>query len=77
MLSCNQHVAWEVAVSPKKKISKKSLKMLEEQGNELLARMQTPKARRGMREAFDASPKELAKAALKYARKERRKKGKP
>ncbi len=51
--------------------------MLEEQGNELLARMQTPKARRGMREAFDASPKELAKAALKYARKERRKKGKP
>jgi antitoxin Phd len=35
----------------------------------LLARMQTPKARRGMRAAFNASPKELAEAASAAARK--------
>jgi prevent-host-death family protein len=34
----------------------------------LLARMQTPKARAGMKAAFDASPKQLGKAALAAAR---------
>lgn len=34
----------------------------------LLARMQTPKARAGMKAAFDASPKQLGKAALAVAR---------
>jgi len=35
----------------------------------LLARMQTPKARRGMEVAFEASPRQLAKAAVAFARK--------
>jgi prevent-host-death family protein len=35
----------------------------------LLARMQTPKARAGMRAAFNASPKQLGKAAVAAARK--------
>jgi prevent-host-death family protein len=35
----------------------------------LLARMQTPKARAGMKAAFDASPKDLGKAAVAAARK--------
>ncbi len=35
----------------------------------ILARMQTPKARAGMQAAFDASPGQLAKAALAFARK--------
>jgi prevent-host-death family protein len=35
----------------------------------MLARMQTPKARAGMKAAFDASPKELGKAAVAAARK--------
>ena len=35
----------------------------------LLARMQTPKARAGMKAAFNASPKELAEAASAAARK--------
>lgn len=35
----------------------------------LLARMQTPASRRGMRAAFDASPPELGEAAVKAARK--------
>ena len=35
----------------------------------LLARMQTPKARAGMKAAFDASPKQLGKAAVAAARK--------
>ena len=37
----------------------------------LLARMQTPKARKGMAAAFDASPAELGRAAVKAARKRR------
>lgn len=37
----------------------------------LLARMQTPKARRGMKVAFKASPAELGRAAVKAARKRR------
>ena len=35
----------------------------------LLARMQTPKVRAGMKAAFAASPKELGKASVKHARK--------
>jgi prevent-host-death family protein len=37
--------------------------------DDLLARMQTPEARAGMRSAFDASPEELAKNAVAFARK--------
>ena len=37
--------------------------------DDLLARMQTPEARAGMRTAFDASPEELAKNAVTFARK--------
>jgi prevent-host-death family protein len=37
--------------------------------DDLLARMQTPKARAGMRTAFDASPQELARNAVAFARK--------
>lgn len=37
----------------------------------LLSRMQTPKARKGMAAAFDASPAELGRAAVKAARKRR------
>ena len=35
----------------------------------MLARMQTPKARAGLQAAFDASPEDLAKAAVEFARK--------
>lgn len=35
----------------------------------MLARMQAPAARKGMKGAFDASPKQLAQAALRFARK--------
>jgi prevent-host-death family protein len=35
----------------------------------LLARMQTPPARAGMKAAFDASPKQMGKAAVTAARK--------
>jgi len=35
----------------------------------LLARMQTPAARAGMKAAFDASPKQMGKAAVTVARK--------
>ena len=35
----------------------------------LLARMQTPAARAGMKAAFDASPKQMGKAAVAAARK--------
>ena len=35
----------------------------------LLAGMQTPRARKGMKAAFDASPAELGRAAVKAARK--------
>lgn len=37
--------------------------------DDLLARMQTPQARKGMQAAFDASPEELAKNAVAFARK--------
>jgi prevent-host-death family protein len=39
--------------------------------DELLARMQTPKAKRGMETAFNASPAKLGRAASKAARKAR------
>jgi hypothetical protein len=37
----------------------------------LLAGMQTPRARKGMKAAFNASPAELGRAAVKSARKRR------
>ncbi len=37
----------------------------------LLARMQTPRARKGMKAAFNASPAELGRAAVKATRKRR------
>ena len=37
----------------------------------LLARMQTPKSRKGMQAAFDATPAELGSAAVRAARKRR------
>ena len=37
----------------------------------LLARMQTPRARKGMKAAFNASPAELGRAAVKATRKHR------
>lgn len=45
------------------------LDTLSHQFDALLARMQTSKARAGMRAAFDASPKQLGKAAIAVARK--------
>ena len=45
------------------------LDALSHQCDALFDRMQTPKARRGMRAAFDASPKKLGKAAVAVARK--------
>jgi antitoxin Phd len=48
-----------------------SLSDLSAEYNVLLARMQTPKARKGMAAAFNASPAELGRAAVKTARKRR------
>jgi prevent-host-death family protein len=48
-----------------------SLSDLSAEYNVLLARMQTPKARKGMKAAFNASPDELGRAAFKAARKRR------
>ena len=45
------------------------LSMLSRKYDAMLARMQTPAARKGMKAAFDASPKQLAQAALRFARK--------
>jgi antitoxin Phd len=45
------------------------LQALSQEFDELLAQMQTTKARRGMEAAFRASPKELGKAAVAAARK--------
>jgi prevent-host-death family protein len=41
----------------------------------LLARMQTPKARKGMEAAFNASPSALGRAAVRAARKRARREG--
>ena len=48
--------------------SETKLDTLSEQFDALLARMQTSKARGGMKTAFDASPKQLGKAAVAVAR---------
>ena len=48
-----------------------SLSDLSAEYNVLLARMQTPKARKGMAAAFNASPAELGRAVVKAARKRR------
>lgn len=45
---------------------------LTEEFDGLLARMQTPRAKSGMAAAFDASPEELGRAAVKAARPARR-----
>lgn len=45
------------------------LRALSRKYDKMLARMQTPEARRRMKAAFEASPRMLAKAALKRARK--------
>ena len=45
------------------------LDTLSEQFDAVLARMQTSKARAGMKAAFEASPKRLGKAAVSAARK--------
>jgi DNA-binding PadR family transcriptional regulator len=45
------------------------LDSLSEEFDGLLARMQTPEAKAGMKAAFDASPKRLGKAAVAAARK--------
>jgi hypothetical protein len=41
--------------------------MLEAYFDELLARMQTPEQREAAQRAFNATPEELGKAAVKYA----------
>ncbi len=46
----------------------RSLEKLGEQFEGLLARMQSPKAKKGMEAAFNASPKALGRAAVKAAR---------
>jgi prevent-host-death family protein len=48
-----------------------SLNDLSAEYDGLLARMQTPKSRRGMHAAFNAAPVELGRAAVKAARKRR------
>jgi prevent-host-death family protein len=48
-----------------------SLNDLSAEYDVLLARMQAPKSRKGMQAAFNASPAELGRAAVKAARKRR------
>jgi prevent-host-death family protein len=48
---------------------KSKLNRLSEEFDALLARMQTPRARAGMKAAFDATPDQLGKAAVAAARK--------
>jgi prevent-host-death family protein len=48
--------------------SEATLERLSQRFDALLARMQTPKARAGMKAAFDASPRQLGKAAVTVAR---------
>lgn len=47
----------------------RELDTLTDEFDALLARMQTPEARLAMKTAFDASPQELGKAAVRAARK--------
>lgn len=53
------------------KVQNQNLGDLSAEFDALLARMQTPKARRGMAAAFKASPAALGRAAVKAARKRR------
>lgn len=48
-----------------------SLNDLSAECDVLLARMQTPKSRKGMQAAFNAAPAALGRAAVKAARKRR------
>lgn len=48
-----------------------SLHELRAEYDVLLARMQTPAARKGMADAFNAAPKQLGRAAVKATRKRR------
>jgi antitoxin Phd len=69
------HETPEAAVIPMAKYEKLTgaaearLNAMSREFDDLLARMQTPKARAGMRTAFDASPEELARNAVAFARK--------
>ena len=47
----------------------RTLDTLTAEFDELLARMQTPRARKGMADAFDATPARLGKAAVAAAKK--------
>jgi len=51
--------------------STRRLDTLSNQFDAMLSQMQTPRARAGMRAAFNASPEELGKAAVAVARKRR------
>jgi prevent-host-death family protein len=51
------------------KSTESALDTLSAEFDTLLARMQTPRARAGMKAAFGASPKELGRAAVAAARK--------
>ena len=51
------------------KATERTLDTLSAEFDALLTRMQTPRARAGMKAAFQASPKELGKAAVAAARK--------
>ncbi|TSA01459.1 MAG: type II toxin-antitoxin system prevent-host-death family antitoxin [Nitrospiraceae bacterium] len=53
------------------KVRSRTLDDLGAEFDTLLARMQTPKARKGVEAAFKASPAELGRAAVKAARKNR------
>ena len=50
----------------------RSLDDLGKEFDELLARMQTPQARRGVETAFNASPEELGRASIEVAQKKHR-----
>jgi antitoxin Phd len=49
--------------------SRAKLKLLTQEFDDLLERMQTPKAKAAMRSAFNATPKQLGQAAVAAARK--------
>ena len=51
------------------RVGEAKLDALSSEFDALLDRMQTPEARAGMQAAFDASPEQLAQAALEFARK--------
>jgi two-component system nitrogen regulation response regulator GlnG len=70
-----RHETPKAAVIPMAEFEKLSrmtgerLSTLSRKYDAMLARMQAPAARRGMKAAFEASPKQLAQAALRFARK--------